>query len=119
MLNHWQSLPAKAAAFFFFQTSNASHTDEEVAALSNQSHNDHKSLLMPVEADIAPRLSPFSNLKERRNVAAQGDYSSSDESGPSRRTRPPRSKSPLIFSGNRVHESLKSPNLANEGDEGG
>ena len=66
---------------------------------------------MPAEADVAPRLSPFSNLKERRNVIAQGDYSSSDDASPSQKPRLPKTKSPLLFSGNRIHESQKGQTM--------
>ena len=72
-----------------------------------------KNLLMPAVGDVAPRLSPFSNLKDRRFDVAERDYSSSDDASPSRRPRTPKVKSPLIFSGNRMHESQKGLVLQN------
>ena len=68
---------------------------------------------MPAEGDVAPRLSPFSNLKDRRFDVAECEYSSSDDGSPSRRPRTPKVKSPLIFSGNRMHESQKGQVLQN------
>ena len=72
-----------------------------------------KNLMMPAEGDVAPRLSPFSNLKDRRFDVVEGDYSSSDDASPSIKSRAPKLKSPLIFSGNRMHESQKGQVLQN------
>ena len=88
-----------------------------------ESANNEINLMMPAEGDVAPQLSPFSNLKDRRFDVAEGDYSSSDDAYSSRRSKPQKLKSPLIFSGNRMNESQKSQTLQNRDnghvDEGG
>lgn len=97
---------------FNLYCSHESNADDEVAEISKN----HGDFLTPVEADVAPRLSPFSNLKERRAVIEQGDFSSSDDASPSQRPRATKAKSPLLLSGNRFHESQKTQNLQSQGN---
>lgn len=80
--------------------------------------NNQKNLLNSTEGDIAPRLSPFSNLKERRAVITDEDYSSSDDAAPAPKTRASRPRSPLLFSGNRMTESQKHQTTQNHSEGG-